>query len=80
MVLMRQCIRTVRPINYQKCLIQKLNGASFENEQSSAKKLDHCMQWLTRISGYCASNTECSDHSLKKYKVYKLMSFFFGVV
>ena len=33
----------------------------------------------TRIAGYCASSTECSEHSLKKYNesfFFKLMSFF----
>ena len=26
---------------------------------------------LTRIAGYCASSTECSDHSLKKLQIFK---------
>ena len=46
------------------------------------KWLTRCkkLQIATRIAGYCASSTECSDHSLKEYKkkvfFYKLVSFF----
>ena len=38
-------------------------------------------QYPTRIVGCCASSTECSEHSLRKYnKVFSNYSFFFGVV
>ena len=35
----------------------------------------------TRIAGYCASSTECFDHSLSKKNFFKLVSLFLrGVI
>ena len=35
--------------------------------------------YITQIARYCASSTECSDHSFKKIQqfFFKLLSFFF---
>ena len=41
-------------------------------------RIETIIRIKTRIAGYCASSTECSDHSLKKIqkKTFKLVLFF----
>ena len=62
----------------------KINRIVFNKELStkkSTKLRNDYFHTATRIAGYCASSTECSDHSLQiRKKNFKLVLFSLRVV